>query len=384
MQKRRLFLTALCHFCVDSYATLLAPILPLINERMGLSLAYAGVLGMIVSLCNLSQPLMGLWADRMSRRYLGVGGALLCAVFSPLRGVAPNYTVLIIVMALGGVGVAAFHPQSFSLAGDLSGNQRSFGLSLFIFGGTLALGSSPLWVPYYATVFGLEQLPWLSLPGIVIALLVFRFVPLQNPTVNENKGSRLWDNLGPQALPLLLINLVVIARSVTGIGFGFYLTVLAKERGLSLLQGGILLAIYNVSGVVGSLGVGYLADRIEPKPLVWGALFLASPALYYFVGSTSLFSYLLLFIGGGLIGSSNSVLVAVAQELAPKNSGLASSLPLGFSWGVASLALPFIGYVADQIGVAETLRYLSLFTLPTAVLALWLPRRPKTTAPVMT
>ena len=195
MQKRRLFLTALCHFCVDSYATLLAPILPLINERMGLSLAYAGVLGMIVSLCNLSQPLMGLWADRMSRRYLGVGGALLCAVFSPLRGVAPNYTVLIIVMALGGVGVAAFHPQSFSLAGDLSGNQRSFGLSLFIFGGTLALGSSPLWVPYYATVFGLEQLPWLSLPGIVIALLVFRFVPLQNPTVNENKGSRLWDNL---------------------------------------------------------------------------------------------------------------------------------------------------------------------------------------------
>lgn len=380
MQKFRLFLTALCHFCVDSYATLLAPILPLVNERMGLSLAYSGLLGTIVSLCNLSQPLMGLWADRMSRRYLVVAGALLTAVFSPLLGVAPTYTVLLIVLALGGLGVAAFHPQSFSLAGDLSGNQRSFGLSLFIFGGTMALGISPLWVPYYTTVFGLERLPWLSLPGILAAILVFRFVPLENPTIQRRRGMDLKESLGPQAIPLLLITLVVIVRSAAGMGFGFYLTVLAKERGLSLLQGGGLLAIYNVSGVVGSLAVGYLADRIEPKPMVWTALLLACPALYYFVDSTGWLSYALLFIGGGLIGSSNSVLVAVAQELAPENSGLASSLPLGFSWGIASLSLPFIGHLADQIGVAETLKYVSLLTLPSGILAFWLPKRPKSNA----
>ena len=232
MQKLRLFFTALCHFCVDSYASLLAPILPLINERLGLSLAYAGLLGTIVSLCNLSQPLMGLWADRMSRRYLVVSGALLAAVFSPLLGIAPSYSVLLIVLALGGLGVAAFHPQSFSLAGDLSGNQRSFGLSLFIFGGTMALGISPLWVPYYTTVFGLERLPWLSLPGIAVAVLVYRFVPLQNPAVKRSRGISVRDSLGPQAIPLLLITLVVIARSAAAMGFGFYLTVLAHERGL--------------------------------------------------------------------------------------------------------------------------------------------------------
>jgi FSR family fosmidomycin resistance protein-like MFS transporter len=379
VQKFRLFLTALCHFCVDSYASLLAPILPLINERMGLSLAYAGLLGTIVSLCNLSQPLMGLWADRMSRRYLVVAGALLTAVFSPLLGVAPNYTVLLVVLALGGFGVAAFHPQSFSLAGDLSGRRRSFGLSLFIFGGTMALGISPLWVPYYTTVFGLERLPWLSLPGILAAILVFRFVPLENPTAQTGGGMNLRETLGPQAIPLLLITLVVIARSAAAMGFGFYLTVLAKERGLTLLQGGGLLAIYNVAGVVGSLGVGYLADRIEPKPMVWGALLLAGPALYYFVGSSGWLSYLLLFIGGGLIMSSNSVLVAVAQELAPENSGLASSLPLGFSWGIASLSLPFIGHLADQIGVAETLKYVSLVAFPAGILAFWLPKRPRHT-----
>ena len=68
MQKFRLLLVTLSHFCVDSYATLLTPLLPLLRANLGLSLAQTGFLGTIVSICNISQPLMGLWADRMARR----------------------------------------------------------------------------------------------------------------------------------------------------------------------------------------------------------------------------------------------------------------------------------------------------------------------------
>jgi predicted MFS family arabinose efflux permease len=74
MRRFDLFLLTSAHFFVDSYATLLTPLLPLINERLGLNLAYAGLLGTIVSLCNLMQPLLGMWADRMARRYLVVAG----------------------------------------------------------------------------------------------------------------------------------------------------------------------------------------------------------------------------------------------------------------------------------------------------------------------
>ena len=143
MQKLRLLLVSLSHFCVDSYASLLQPVLPLLKANLGLSLAQTGFLGTIVSICNISQPLMGLWADRMGRRYLVIAGLLLCAIFSPLMGVAPNYALLVVSLALGGIGVAAFHPQVFSLAGELSGERRSFGLALFIFGGTMGLGCRP-------------------------------------------------------------------------------------------------------------------------------------------------------------------------------------------------------------------------------------------------
>ena len=378
MQKIRLFLITLSHFCVDSYATLLQPLLPLLKANLGLSLAQTGFLGTIVSICNISQPLLGLWADRMARRWLVIGGLILATVFAPLMGLAPDYLSLVGILALGGIGVAAFHPQVFSLAGELSGPRRSFGLALFIFGGTLGLGLTPLWAPTYTNHFGLENLPYVSIPGLLFLLLLLRFIPLDNPNFANGKSNAQWRNLGDHAGPLFLITAIVILRSVTGLGFGTFLALLAQERGLDLVAGGIPLGIYNIAGVVGALLVGYLADRMDPKPLVWGSLLLSVPPLYAFIyAEGALASNVLLFIGGGLLMSSNSIMVAMAQELSPENTGLASSLPLGFSWGLASLSLPLIGYLGDHIGVAETLKYLALLPILTAVLAFYLPSRPK-------
>jgi len=62
----------------------------------------------------------------------------------------------------------------------------------------------------------------------------------------------------------------------------------------------------------------------------------------------------------------------MAQELAPANSGLASSLPLGLSWAWPASPCPDRA-LADRISVAATLDYLALLPLVTAVLALFLP-----------
>ena len=106
------------------------------------------------------------------------------------------------------------------------------------------------------------------------------------------------------------------------------------------------------------------------------------PPLYAFIYAESvLASNILLFLGGGLLMASNSVMVSLAQELSPENSGLASSLPLGFSWGMASLTLPLIGYFGDQVGIAETLKYLALLPLLSAGLAFFLSGEPRTKDP---
>jgi FSR family fosmidomycin resistance protein-like MFS transporter len=373
MRRSSLFLLSLGHFLVDSYASLLAPLMPLISDRLGLNLAHAGLLGTIVSLTNLSQPLLGLWADRMARRYLVVGGLFLSAACSPLLGVAPTYGALVVVLGLGGLGVAAFHPQAFSLAGEMGGPQRSFGLALFLFGGSVGLALTPFWVPYWAERMGLGTLPLTMLPGALAAVVFLKLVPLDNPHLQAGRRSSLWASLEGQARPLAVITAIVALRSVTSVGFGFYLTMLGKERGLTLVAGSVSLGLYNVAGVVGGLVTGYLAGRLAYRPLVWVPLLLSVPGLYGFLHTTGVVSYLLLIAGGGLVLASSSILVAMAQELAPANSGLASSLPLGLSWGLASLALPVIGAAADRIGVAGTLEYLAVLPVATAALGLLLP-----------
>ena len=83
-------------------------------------------------------------------------------------------------------------------------------------------------------------------------------------------------------------------------------------------------------------------------------------------------------LGGLGIMASNSILVALAQEVSPQNVAFASSLPLGFSWGLAALSLPIVGLIADRFGLSTALQYLALLPLLTASLALFLPARKQT------
>ena len=373
MQRFRLLVAGAAHFSVDSYATMLTPLLPLVNARLGLNLTLAGLLGSIVYAISLSQPLMGVWGDRMRRRHLIIVGALLSALFTPLMGVAPNFVLLVIVLSIGALGVHAFHPQTFAVAGELSGDRRTFGLALFSLAGTSGLALTPLWAPAYAHAFGLEALPLVSVPGLLMVLLTLKFLPLDNPHLRESEmRPSLTATVKAHAPEFALISVVVSLRWVTGTNFAFFLTLLAQERGLSLEAGGFILAVFSIAGVLGSLVFGYLADRANPKPLIWGSILVSAPFLYSFLHADGAFAFFLLAAGGFAITASNSIMVAIAQELAPENAGLASSIPLGFSWGLAGLSLPLTGYVADRIGVEAMLEYVALLPLLTFVLALFL------------
>jgi len=379
LQKARLLVLTVCHFAVDSYATMLAPILPLIVQRQGLSNAAAGLLGTVVASIGMSQPLLGLWADRLRPRPFVIAGAFLAAVFTPLLGVAPGYGTTVLALALGGVGVAAFHPPGFALAGELSGTRRALGLALFAFGGTLALGVTPLWLSRFASTHGLERLPWLSVPGILLLLLAGRALPPQPRRGGAPSASLLLAALAPQARLLLLVTAIVALRSVTSISFGTFLAVLEHERGAPAAEAGRLaLSVYLTAGVIGSLVAAYLADRMDPKPLIWGGLLLAAPLLWAYLRVPSGWpAYGLLALGGAMVLSSNSVLVSIVQEAAPRHMSLVSSLPQGFAWGLAGMALPLIGHLADRAGMAATLGYVAWLPVLPAVLAAFLPSRPR-------
>jgi FSR family fosmidomycin resistance protein-like MFS transporter len=367
----QLTLLGAAHLCVDSYASLLTPLLPLLVDRLQLSLAAAGLLASVVSAANLTQPLMGLLGDRLRRRLQVPAGALLAALTVPMIGLAGSYAALVILLALGGLGVAAFHPPAFALVGELSGSRRAFGIAWFAFSGSIALGITPIWAPALVSSSGFSLLPLMAAAGVVTALLVWNRVPLA-----ISAPARSWRttfaSIARLSRPLAPILAIVALRSVVAVGFGVFIPLLSRERGMSLVMGGVLIAIYNTAGVLASLLAGYLGDRGYSRPLVWASLLLAAPCLWLVTRSTGAWSMLWLALGGATVLASNSVLVAVAQQAAPGNEGLASSIPLGLGWGLGGLLLPLVGVLGDKYGLEVTLSWLALVPILPAALGFYL------------
>ena len=60
-------------------------------------------------------------------------------------------------------------------------------------------------------------------------------------------------------------------------------------------------------------------------------------------------------VGGFLLQSTLPVNVTFGQTIAPISAATVSSLMMGFAWGTGGLSVPFVGMLADRIGIERTL-----------------------------
>jgi len=117
----RLLLMTAAHFTLDAYSSFFSPLLPLLATRLHLNLALVGALVALSSVSSsFSQPVFGLIADRLRRPWFVGLGPLLAAVFLSAIGMAPSFWALVALLMLGGMGVAAFHPQAAALVTESS------------------------------------------------------------------------------------------------------------------------------------------------------------------------------------------------------------------------------------------------------------------------
>jgi FSR family fosmidomycin resistance protein-like MFS transporter len=81
----------------------------------------------------------------------------------------------------------------------------------------------------------------------------------------------------------------------------------------------------------------------------------------------------LISIGGFLLQSTLPVNVTFAQLIAPISAATVSSLMMGFAWGTGGISVPFVGMLADRIGIERTLMAMALLPLVAALCAVPLP-----------
>ena len=170
-----------------------------------------------------------------------------------------------------------------------------------------------------------------------------------------------------------MLYLIVVIRTLTAMSFGTFVPVMLTRRGLTVSQAGTAAAIYLVAVGAGGFFGGPAADRFGPRRVIILSLVSAVPFLMFSPLLSGAAFVAGLAAGGFLLQSTLPVNVTFAQAVAPVSAATVSSLMMGFAWGTGGLTVPFVGMLADRIGIESTLMVMSALPLAAASLALPLP-----------
>lgn len=373
---RRLVLLSCGHFFIDLYSSALGALQPLLAARYGLSLLQAGILGGLLSFSSsVMQPVYGYLSDRLHFRGFTVLSPLIAGIFISSLGLAGGYSGLLLLVFLGGVGIAAFHPQGTAHAASTLPRRRGLAMAIFITSGTIGLSLGPTYFSLITGWLGIEKSYWAALPSLVITLVLAANLPA--PPRFEHSGGTHFD-LAPFRRvwkPMTLLYFLVVIRSVIQIVFAQFLPLyFHRERGFTVSSASYVLTLFLFGGALGGFAGGNLADLFGGKRIVTFSMIASVPFLVLFLSTGGWASLAGLFLGGLILLFTVPVNVTMAQELVPTQSGTVSALMMGFAWGMAGLfCIPFVGWVGDQIGLHRTLWGVILLPLVGFLLALKLP-----------
>ncbi len=362
------------HVVVDAYTNIYAPMLPLLIPRLGLSLATAGMLAMCFQMANsVSQLAFGALADRWQPRTLIILGPLLAVIVLSMVGLATTPFQLGVILVLGGLGGAAFHPPAAALVYRLADHRKGLAMSAHLSGGSLGFSAAPVLFAPFIAYMGMQWSPLIMIPGLLALSWTLRQVP---PVSLPAKHERLtWTTLRPAAVPLTLLYFTIVLRTATTYGFMTFTPTLLTQQGYSIAQASTAVSLYLfASGIGGFLG-GPLADRVGPRRVIVWSLIAAVPFMAVAPHLPPLGFAAMLASGGMLLQSTLPISVTFAQSFVVGGAATVSSLMMGFAWGMGSLTVPLIGMGADRFGILPTLAIVAFIPLLAAALAWQLPER---------
>jgi MFS transporter, FSR family, fosmidomycin resistance protein len=369
------------HAAADLCQGSVPALLPFFITERGWSYAAAGALVLAMTVgSSVVQPLFGAVSDRLELAWLMPGGVLLAGIGIALAGVVDSYGLTVAVVAVSGLGVAAFHPEGARFANYASGARRGTGMSLFSVGGNAGFALGPILVTPLVLLLGLRgTLALVSVPAVAALLLALAVPHLRATRASAGAqrtsaaaaGEDEWGNFAR-------LTGAVAARSGVYFGLQSFVPVwFVHHLDSSKAAGNSALTAMLVAGAVGTLVGGRLVDRIGRRAVLVGSIVVQLPLLVAFVLSGSVLAGVLLAVVGFVTIMSFSVTVVMGQEYLPRHLGLASGVTLGLAIGLGGVAAVLLGVLADAAGLGAVMWTIAVLPLPALLLALSLPPTPQ-------
>lgn len=373
IDRRAIATLSVGHGGVDFASGAIPALIPFLVAEFGLDYTAAGALMLaLLASSSLVQPLFGLWSDRRGALWLLPVGLALAAFGSGLVAVAPSYPVAIVLTLVAGIGIAAYHPEGAKFAAYASSARRASGMSLFNVGGNLGYALGPIVVTALVLWLGLDGGMLAAVPALLVVVVLARalstFAALR-PTGDARRSAS-----GDEQVGAMVVLVGVIAlRSVAWFCLLTFVPLWVVAEGGSEGAGNRELSLMLVAGVLGTLLIGPMADRVGLRRtlLVTQALLPGLILVFLEVGGVA--GTLALMAVGFCVVGTFGVTIVLSQLYLPRHTGMASGLAVGLAMGIGGVAAVAFGGLADTFDLETALIAAAIAPAFGALLCLRLP-----------
>ena len=368
-ESKNVITVSMAHLIHDTYSAFLAPILPLLISKFGITVLMAGLLDIVRKIPALANPFIGLMADRMSVRYFVILAPAVTSVAMSLLGIAPSYIFIVVLVFMAGIGSTIFHVPAPVMIKHVSHNQIGKGMSYYMLGGELARTLGPLIILGAISLWGLEGTYRLIPLGIIASIILYfrlRKIEISQDFKKKKEISarKTFKNLIPF---FITIAGIMFFRAAMKSALTIYLPTYLTAKGSSIWVAGISLSILQFAGAGGTFLAGIISDKIGRKNSLL-IISIANPILMFlFIYLHGIWTIPVLVVTGLFLFGSGPVILALVHDLDSEHMSFINGVYMTINFIFSSVMVLGVGYFADTIGLDFTYKicaWLALGSIP--------------------
>ncbi len=341
------------HLVHDTYTAFLAPLLPLLQGKLGIGYTLAGSLAIVMQLPSLLNPFIGYLADKANLRWFIILAPAVTGTLMSCMGLAPTYLVLMFLLLAAGISIACFHAPAPAMVAKVSGNRVGKGMSIFMASGELGRTLGPVIAVAGVGWFGLEGMWRLAFVGWGVSIILYsRLRNIEDMRKTESVQATMAEfrAAGQKVFPPLV--LIMVGRALLEVSLTIYLPLfVSDELGLSLWLAAISLTILQAAGVAGALISGTISDRYGRSRILFIVLLVAPLLMLGLIYGPSWLAVPLLIALGLTALSPQPVFLALVQDKFPDNRALSNGTFLALNFLIRAAGIWVVGLLADRFGL---------------------------------
>lgn len=371
------------HLLNDTIQSLIPSIYPLLKGSLLLNFTQIGLITFTFQLtASILQPLVGRYTDKKPLPYslpVGMGFTLIGIIFLSL---AHSFPMVLVSVALIGMGSAVFHPEASRLAHMASGGRHGMAQSFFQVGGNAGSSIGPLLAALIIVPLGQFHIIWFTLAALLAIIILYNVggwykkntfrLKKKITAQKDGKAVTLSRKQVKRSLAILLV--LIFSKYIYMTSLSSYLTFFMIDKfDISIQRAQIQLFIFLFAVAAGTFIGGPLGDRIGRKYVIWISILGVAPFTLMLPYADLFWTTVLSVIIGLILSSAFSAILVFAQELVPGKVGMISGLFFGFAFGMAGIGSAVLGKLADATNIYFVFQVCAFLPL-LGIIAGFLPR----------